>query len=211
MRMRHRLQFSPADSGRIGQDEFVFTLIDGDEAKRLQFQDDDAVCKRPCSNERLFSDRHRFNLLEEIAAIRRRVREADRRHTTDLPVFGLSVGKGMMCETPNCRGASRDVPQQVCISAVKPMRTDGWPAFNLKKRFLDHSGHRGFSCFDRELIPQDSLDVHHLELCRHPLSMDVTQRRDDALVVCMTASIPERTSSSTTVSKLEEGQRNDEL
>ena len=84
-----------------------------------------------------------------------------------------------------------DIPPRAFFNAMKLVRTDGWLAFNIKDSFLDASDQAGFSRFIRELIFSEYLDVYHLELYRHRLSMEGTQLFYYALVARMTASIPE--------------------
>jgi SAM-dependent methyltransferase len=84
-----------------------------------------------------------------------------------------------------------DIPPRAFFSAMKLLRTDGWLAFNIKESFLDHTEQSGFSRLVRELIFSKYLDIYHLELYRHRLSMEGTQLFYYALVGRMTASIPE--------------------
>jgi hypothetical protein len=84
-----------------------------------------------------------------------------------------------------------DIPPRAFFNAMKLVRTDGWLAFNIKETFLDHTEHTGFSRLVRELIFSKYLDIYHLELYRHRLSMEGTQLFYYALVGRMTTSIPE--------------------
>ena len=84
-----------------------------------------------------------------------------------------------------------DIPPRAFFNAMKLVRSDGWLAFNIKETFLDHTEHGGFSRLVRELIFSKYLDIYHLELYRHRLSMEGTQLFYYALVGRMTASIPE--------------------
>ena len=84
-----------------------------------------------------------------------------------------------------------DIPPRAFFNAVKLVRTDGWLAFNIKEAFLDHTERTGFSRLVRELIFSKYLDIYHLELYRHRLSMEGTQLFYYALVGRMAASIPE--------------------
>jgi len=74
---------------------------------------------------------------------------------------------------------------------MKLLRTKGWLAFNIKETFLDSEEQTGFSRLVRELIFSKYLDIYHLELYRHRLSMEGTQLFYYALVGRMTASIPQ--------------------
>jgi hypothetical protein len=84
-----------------------------------------------------------------------------------------------------------DIPPRAFFNATKLIRTDGWLAFNIKQTFLDHAEQTGFSRLVRELIFSKYLDIYHLELYRHRLSMEGKQLFYYALVGRMTASIPE--------------------
>ncbi len=84
-----------------------------------------------------------------------------------------------------------DIPPRAFFNAMKQIRTDGWLAFNIKDSFLDASEQGGFSRLIRELIFSEYLDVYHLELYRHRLSMEGTQLFYYALVGRLTASIPD--------------------
>jgi SAM-dependent methyltransferase len=84
-----------------------------------------------------------------------------------------------------------DIPPRAFFNALKLVRTDGWLAFNIKKSFLEHTEQTGFSQLVRSLIFSKYLDVYHLELYRHRLSMEGEQLFYYALVGRMTASIPD--------------------
>lgn len=84
-----------------------------------------------------------------------------------------------------------DIPPRAFFNAMKLLRTHGWLAFNIKETFLDSEEHTGFSRLVRELIFSKYLDIYHLELYRHRLSMEGTQLFYYALVGRMTASIPD--------------------
>ncbi|ULE34550.1 class I SAM-dependent DNA methyltransferase [Mycobacterium sp. IDR2000157661] len=84
-----------------------------------------------------------------------------------------------------------DIPPRAFFNALKLIRTDGWLAFNIKKSFLEHTEQTGFAQLVRKLIFSKYLDVYHLELYRHRLSMEGEQLFYYALVGRMTASIPD--------------------
>jgi SAM-dependent methyltransferase len=84
-----------------------------------------------------------------------------------------------------------DIPPRAFFNAMKLLRTKGWLAFNIKETFLDSEEQTGFSRLVRELIFSKYLDIYHLELYRHRLSMEGTQLFYYALVGRMTASIPQ--------------------
>lgn len=84
-----------------------------------------------------------------------------------------------------------DIPPRAFFNAMTLVRTDGWLAFNIKQTFLDHTEQTGFSRLVRELIFSKYLDIYHLELYRHRLSMEGRQIFYYTLVGRMTASIPD--------------------
>lgn len=84
-----------------------------------------------------------------------------------------------------------DIPPRAFFHAMKMIRTDGWLAFNIKDSFLDHSDQAGFSRLVRELMFSEYLDVYHLELYRHRLSMEGTQLFYYAFVGRLTSSVPD--------------------
>lgn len=246
---RYRIQFPPAESEELGQDEVFFTLIEDGVAKRLRFHDYDEIYKRPGLYEQLFYDRLRCNSPEKVADLLQRALNTVREPITELRVLDLGAGNGMMGEVLKRNGVARlvgadiipeardaayrdrstvyddyyvadltnvesdtleqlrewsfdcltcvaalgfgDIPPRAFFNAMKLVRTDGWLAFNIKESFLDHTEHTGFSRLVRELIFSKYLDIYHLELYRHRLSMEGTQLFYYALVGRMTASIPE--------------------
>jgi SAM-dependent methyltransferase len=84
-----------------------------------------------------------------------------------------------------------DIPPRAFFTAVKNIRTDGWLAFNIKETFLDPQDQSGFSRLIRELIFSKYLQIHHLELYRHRLSMEGEQLFYYGMVGRLTASIPD--------------------
>jgi trans-aconitate methyltransferase len=249
MPKRYRIQFPPADSVQLGQDEVFFTLVGDGEAKRLRFHDYDEIYKRPGLYEQLFYDRLRCNSPEKVAELLQRALDTVREPITELRVLDLGAGNGMMGEVLKRSGVARlvgadiireareaayrdrpnvyddyvvadltnldsdtlaqlrewrfdcltcvaalgfgDIPPRAFFNAMKLVRTDGWLAFNIKESFLDHTEHTGFSRLVRELIFSKYLDIYHLELYRHRLSMEGTQLFYYALVGRMSASIPD--------------------
>jgi len=249
MPKRYRIQFPPADSEKLEQDQIFFTLIEDGEKKRLRFHDYGEIYKRPGLYEQLFYERLRCNSPAQVADLLQRALNTVREPVTELRVIDLGAGNGMMGEVLKREGVARlvgadiipeardaayrdrstvyddyyiedfanldadvqeelsewrfncltcvaalgfgDIPPRAFFTAMKLVRTDGWLAFNIKETFLDHSDITGFSRLVRELIFSKYLDVYHLELYRHRLSMEGTQLFYYALVGRMTASIPE--------------------
>jgi hypothetical protein len=65
-----------------------------------------------------------------------------------------------------------DIPTRAFIEAYNIIKPEGWVAFNIKQSFFDVSDESGFSKMIRELTFSEYLDVHHIELYRHRLSIE---------------------------------------
>lgn len=130
------------------------------------------------------------------AAYRDRSTVYDDYYVTDFTSLGNEVLEQLREWRFNCLTCVAalgfgDIPPRAFFNAMKLVRSDGWLAFNIKESFLDQAEHTGFSRLVRELIFSKYLDIYHLELYRHRLSMEGTQLFYYALVGRMTASIPE--------------------
>lgn len=84
-----------------------------------------------------------------------------------------------------------DIPPRAFFNAIRLIRSTGWLAFNIKHSFLDADEQTGFSRLVRALIFSKYLDIYHLELYRHRLSMEGTQLFYYALVGRLTAPLPD--------------------
>lgn len=249
MSLRYRIQFPPANSKKLQQDEVFFRLIEDGEHSKLRFHDYAEIYRRPGLYEELFYRRLKCNSPEKVLDLLQRALHTVREPLNELRVLDLGAGNGMMGEAlkevgiarlvgadiiPEAREAAYrdrpgvyddyyvadlaspspelqdelrewyfdcltcvaalgfgDIPPRAFYNALKLVRTDGWLAFNIKQSFLDHGEHAGFSRLVRELIFSKYLDVYHLELYRHRLSMEGTQLFYYALVGRMTSSIPD--------------------
>ena len=83
-----------------------------------------------------------------------------------------------------------DIPAVAFLQAIQMISSGGWVAFNIKDTFLDRSDESGFSVFIRELIFSECLDVHHLQLYTHRLSMEGTPLKYFALVGRLVKQVP---------------------
>ncbi len=83
-----------------------------------------------------------------------------------------------------------DIPVKAFIEAFNLLQSEGWVAFNIKETFLDKSDDTGFSKTIRELIFSEYLDLHHLELYRHRLSIEGEPLYYFAIAGRKTADIP---------------------
>jgi predicted TPR repeat methyltransferase len=84
-----------------------------------------------------------------------------------------------------------DIPPRAFFNAIRLIKPNGWLAFNIKHSFLDADEQTGFSRLVRALIFSKYLDIYHLELYRHRLSMEGTQLFYYALVGRLTAPLPD--------------------
>lgn len=84
-----------------------------------------------------------------------------------------------------------DIPPRAFFNAIRLVQIRGWLAFNIKQSFLDPSEQTGFAQLVRALIFSKYLDIYHLELYRHRLSMEGTQLFYYALVGRLTAPLPD--------------------
>lgn len=83
-----------------------------------------------------------------------------------------------------------DIPADAFLQAIQMISTNGWVAFNIKETFLDRSDDSGFSVFIRELIFSEYLDIHHLQLYTHRLSMEGVPLKYFALVGRLVNQVP---------------------
>ena len=84
-----------------------------------------------------------------------------------------------------------DIPTKAFIEAYNIIKTEGWVAFNIKQSFFDVSDESGFSKMIRELTFSSYLDVHHIELYRHRLSIEGEPLYYFAIVGRKKADIPD--------------------
>lgn len=130
------------------------------------------------------------------AAFRDRPDVYDEYYVMDLTKMGEADSEALAgwhfdCLTCVAALGFGDIPPKAFFAAMKKIRTDGWLAFNIKETFLDPTDQSGFSRLIRELIFSKFLNIHHLELYRHRLSMEGTQLFYYGLVGRLTASIPD--------------------
>ena len=117
MLKRYRIQFPPADSEKLEQDEVFFTLIEDGEAKRLRFHDYDEIYKRPGLYEQLFYERLRCNSPEKVADLLQRALNTVREPISELRVLDLGAGNGMMGEVLKRSGVARLVGADIIPEA----------------------------------------------------------------------------------------------
>lgn len=245
----YRIQFPPANSERLAQDEVLFKLIENGEQQELRFHDYAEIYKRPGLYEELFYGRLQCNSPGKVMELLERAMRTEREPLTELRVLDLGAGNGMMGDELKREGIARlvgvdivpeareaayrdrptvydayyvadlgnsdaqlrdeltewnfdcltcvaalgfgDIPPRVFFNALKLIKTHGWLAFNIKHSFLNPDEQTGFARLVRALIFSKYLDIYHLELYRHRLSMEGTQLFYYAFVGRLTASIPD--------------------
>ena len=114
---RYRIQFPPADSEELPQDEISFTLIEDGKPKRLRFHDYDEIYKRPGLYEQLFYERLRCNSPKKVADLLQRALNTVREPITELRVLDLGAGNGMMGEVLKREGVARLVGADIIQEA----------------------------------------------------------------------------------------------
>ncbi|MCV7233534.1 class I SAM-dependent DNA methyltransferase [Mycobacterium branderi] len=245
----YRIQFPPANSERLAQDEVLFKLIEDGKPRRLRFHDYAEIYKRPGLYEELFYGRLRCNSPGKVMELLERALHTAREPLTELRVLDLGAGNGMMGDELKQEGIARlvgvdivpeardaayrdrptvydayyvadlgdldpglrdelsewnfdcltcvaalgfgDIPPRAFFNALRLIQSRGWLAFNIKQSFLDADEQTGFSRLVRALIFSKYLDIYHLELYRHRLSMEGTQLFYYALVGRLTAPLPD--------------------
>lgn len=106
---RHRIQFPPAGSHHLGQDEAYFYVVDGPEKvkRKLLLHDYDKIYRRPGLYEQLFYDRLKCSSPAKVAGILRQTLAAVGENPTELRVLDLGAGNGMMGEELKAQGVAR--------------------------------------------------------------------------------------------------------
>lgn len=84
-----------------------------------------------------------------------------------------------------------DIPIKAFIKAYNIIKPKGWVAFNIKKSFFDTTDESGFSKMIRELTFSKYLDVHHIELYQHRLSIEGEPLSYFAIVGRKKADVPD--------------------
>jgi len=117
MPTRHRIQFPPADTKELAQDEAVFYVIEDGEKHRLRLHDYGEIYKREGLYEQLFYDRLRCNSPKKVAEILKRTLDGTDQSITELRVLDLGAGNGMMGEALKSFGISRLVGADIIPEA----------------------------------------------------------------------------------------------
>lgn len=106
---RHRIQFPPAGSHDLGQDEAYFYVVDGTDKKKskLLLHDYDQIYDRPGLYEQLFYDRLKCSSPAKVAGILHSTLDAVGENPSELRVLDLGAGNGMMGEELKAHGVAR--------------------------------------------------------------------------------------------------------
>lgn len=103
----YRIQFPPANSERLAQDEVEFKLVDNGESQMLRFHDYAEIYKRPGLYEELFYSRLRCNSPGRVMDLLGRALQTEREPLTELRVLDLGAGNGMMGDVLKRDGVAR--------------------------------------------------------------------------------------------------------
>lgn len=107
MTARHRIQFPPADTQALEQDETAFFLVEADSKTRIRFHDYDQIYLRPGLYEQLFYDRLKCKSPTKVGQILKQTLDADERVMSELRVLDFGAGNGMMGEVLKSFGVAR--------------------------------------------------------------------------------------------------------
>ncbi len=105
---RHRIQFPKPDIHELGQDEVYFYLITpGGERIKIRFHDYAKIYEIPGLYEQVLCDRLKCNSPVKVAEKLKSAIEQSNENFTELRVFDLGAGNGLMGEALNKYGVSR--------------------------------------------------------------------------------------------------------
>lgn len=107
MSHRHRVQFPPADSNILAQDEAFFFLQENGDQVRLRFHDYDEIYSRPGLYEQVFYDRLKCSSPKKVGDILKRTLDSADQAITELRVLDLGAGNGIMGEVLKNHGVAR--------------------------------------------------------------------------------------------------------
>jgi 2-polyprenyl-3-methyl-5-hydroxy-6-metoxy-1,4-benzoquinol methylase len=113
----YRIQFPPANSEELGQDEVSFKLIENGEPRQLRFHDYAAIYRRPGLYEELFYGRLRCNSPGKVMDLLQRALQTAREPVTQLRVLDMGAGNGMMGEVLKRDGVARLVGVDIVSEA----------------------------------------------------------------------------------------------
>lgn len=122
---RYPIQFPPANTENLDQDEAYFFLTDGDgERQRIRFHSYDELYKRPGLYEQLFYERLKCQSPQKVASILRHTVEEAREHFSELRVLDLGAGNGIMGESLKRDGVSRLIGVDILEEAHMALERD---------------------------------------------------------------------------------------
>lgn len=123
---RHRIQFPPAGSHDLAQDQAFFYVVDGPEKRKqkLLLHDYDEIYNRAGLYEQLFYDRLKCISPAKVAGILHQTLDAVGQYASELRVLDLGAGNGMMGEQLKSHGVARLVGVDILPEARKACTRD---------------------------------------------------------------------------------------
>lgn len=114
---RYRIQFPPAATLALAQDEAYFVLYEGGEERRLRLHDYDELYRRPGLYEQVYYDRLKCTSPAKVDALLCSALESVGAPFSELRVLDLGAGNGIMGETLKARGIARLVGADILPEA----------------------------------------------------------------------------------------------
>jgi SAM-dependent methyltransferase len=121
---QHRIKFSQAEGGDLGQDEAYFFLTEGDHEKKLRFHDYNEIYSRRGLYEQVFYERLKCTSPKKVGEILKRALDASEKSIMELRVLDLGAGNGMMGEVLRSYGVSRLVGVDIIPEALEAADRD---------------------------------------------------------------------------------------
>lgn len=107
MQGRHRIEFPPANTRELGQDETYFYLVEGDKRKKIRLHDYDRLFEVPGLYEQLLYDRLKCQSPSTVAAVLSYAVSQSNQRFSELRVLDVGAGNGMVGEELKKQGLSR--------------------------------------------------------------------------------------------------------
>ena len=124
MNRRYTIQFPPANTDNLDQDQAFFYLQNGEERKKFRFHDYDEIYKYPGLYEELFYQRLKCQSPKKVAEILKETVDENQQHFSELRVLDLGAGNGMMGEVLKQYGVSRMVGVDIIEEAKEAAERD---------------------------------------------------------------------------------------
>lgn len=124
MKKRYRIQFPPAGSHHLGQDEVHFTVFEEGRPTQLRFHDYDQIYLRPGLYEQIFYERLKCSSPKRVGSILKSALDEVGENFTELRVLDLGAGNGIMGEVLKRYGIARQVGADIIPEAKKAAYRD---------------------------------------------------------------------------------------